>query len=82
MGARFLPFPHSSDLLLDFKELRTDQTVEYLMAIHNTWLIELFLCFRDQFPQRRSKDLKTDILHSTFSTGKSPTSPVTVKIYT
>uniref|UniRef100_A0A3Q3WL42 USP domain-containing protein n=1 Tax=Mola mola TaxID=94237 RepID=A0A3Q3WL42_MOLML len=25
----------------------------------------------DQFPQRRSKDLKTDILYSTFSTGKA-----------
>lgn len=41
------------------------------MAIHNAWLIEFILFyFRDHFPLRKSEDLMTDILHSTFPAGK------------
>lgn len=51
-----------------FKWLVKD--AEYLMAIHNACIIVFILYFSDHFPRRRSDDLKTDFLHSTFSTGK------------
>ncbi len=52
------------------KRLVKDQALEYPMALHNAWIIEFILYFRDHFPPRRSDDLKGDVLHSMFSAGK------------